>query len=692
MAVPASEIAETVAAEELDEHLRRLAALAAVELIGDSLDDVLGQVADVVKEFLPAYGASVILWDAEAERFAVSATTIPDQDNAAPARTVRRQGGASRYIVDTLQPIVVADTKLDPLGTTQFTRDHGIAAYCGVPIVAEGRANGVLYALQTEPCEWSEADVVFLEVVARRAASAIVHAHLIDETRRARDRAQVLSHVSNALISASGVEDVIEIVTDMTVAAVEADRVVVVTLDQEHRDVTHYSIGGPGAEKIGHDTFEELMGGLTGFAIRQGATVKSSRTQPDPRESDALQVRRKETQGGSLVVAPLRYDGEYVGTLTAIRNLDQPDFDDDDAALLQAMANQVAVALEQARLEESSAAAANEVRALYQVAQALNKEGGVNELLGGLAESVANALPAHQVALFLTDVDERRITHRAAAGAGAQAAVEDLTFDAMWDGLAGWVLRNRRPVFLANGDRDHRESDEAHQRRTDAGCGSLLVVPMFHSGRRLGTLTAINRDDQRSFTPRDVDLASAMAGQMAIAIANALLFEDMQHLAVTDELTGIHNRRNLFELGERELRTARRYGRPLSGIMFDIDNFKRVNDTYGHSVGDEVLVAMAQRCAAALRDVDVFGRYGGEEFAVVMPETGLSKALDVGERLRAVVADEPIATSIGPLDVTISVGVAALSSDMVNVQGLLDRADAAMFSAKHKGRNLVQAG
>jgi diguanylate cyclase (GGDEF)-like protein len=183
-----------------------------------------------------------------------------------------------------------------------------------------------------------------------------------------------------------------------------------------------------------------------------------------------------------------------------------------------------------------------------------------------------------------------------------------------------------------------------------------------------------------------------MATQMSVAISNAKLFAETQRLAITDELTSVHNRRHLFTLAEREVATARRYGRPVSAIMFDIDNFKRINDSHGHAVGDEVLRSVAARCSEVIRDVDVLGRYGGEEFAVLLPETPLQGAVETAERLRAAIGDRGISTSVGDVAVTISAGAAELSPETVDVHALLDRADAAMLFAKRLGRNRVQAG
>jgi diguanylate cyclase (GGDEF)-like protein len=164
----------------------------------------------------------------------------------------------------------------------------------------------------------------------------------------------------------------------------------------------------------------------------------------------------------------------------------------------------------------------------------------------------------------------------------------------------------------------------------------------------------------------------------------------LEELAITDELTHLHNRRHFFKRGSEEYARARRYKRDLAAIMVDVDFFKRVNDTFGHAVGDEVLRAVARQLQASLRSQDLLGRYGGEEFAVLMPETDLRSAVDiVGQRICESIAHVPILTSKGAVHVTVSVGVACLGDGMQDLSALLTRADEALYSAKRTGRNRV---
>ena len=357
--------------------------------------------------------------------------------------------------------------------------------------------------------------------------------------------------------------------------------------------------------------------------------------------------------------------------------------------LATAFANQVSIAIDNAQLFEQTQSTLADTEVLYRVARSLIHTDNLNDLLASLVNNVAEYLPADRVTLITLDIDEHKISQYVHGGAGKDK-IEDVEFDELWTGLTGWVLRELKPALSPKEIPDLRESVEVQERRQEADFGAIIVVPLLHREEVMGTLTVINRSDQDNFTQRQVELLETIANQAAIAIENAHLFEEIQWLATTDELTGINNRRQLFKLGRQEIERANRYGHSLSAIMLDIDNFKIINDTYGHRRGDKVLNTIAQSCLQGIREIDILGRYGGEEFAVILPETDLKEALATAERLRIGVEDLSVPTSSGVIQITISLGVAKLEAKMTDLASLLDAADSALYIAKQSGRNCVK--
>ncbi len=165
--------------------------------------------------------------------------------------------------------------------------------------------------------------------------------------------------------------------------------------------------------------------------------------------------------------------------------------------------------------------------------------------------------------------------------------------------------------------------------------------------------------------------------------------EELLRLAATDPLTGAFNRREMTSLAEQESQRSHRYGRPLSIMMLDLDHFKRLNDTYGHAAGDKALQRFTTLCCNALRNIDVFGRWGGEEFVALLPETDAEGAAVIAERLRKTVNENVLTYNDHRIVLTVSIGIAQYRADEIAIDGPLSRADMAVYDAKKAGRNQI---
>jgi diguanylate cyclase (GGDEF)-like protein/PAS domain S-box-containing protein len=223
-----------------------------------------------------------------------------------------------------------------------------------------------------------------------------------------------------------------------------------------------------------------------------------------------------------------------------------------------------------------------------------------------------------------------------------------------------------------------------------AGLRACWSEPIISSRSKvLGTFAIYHAEPKKPHAD-DIERIGFAANLSAIAIENRQAIEELERRAYSDYLTGLANRRYFIEQAENELTRAQRYDKNLSILMLDIDHFKQVNDNHGHKTGDIVLKKLAEICLSSLRDVDVVGRLGGEEFAVLLPETGCEQAMEAAERLRVALDSAQVLLENGQsVRFTASFGVVALYEKNSNIDTLLNRADQALYQAKSKGRNRV---
>lgn len=220
---------------------------------------------------------------------------------------------------------------------------------------------------------------------------------------------------------------------------------------------------------------------------------------------------------------------------------------------------------------------------------------------------------------------------------------------------------------------------------------SVALLPLVRSGRLIGSLHFGSSNPQRFTSDSATDFLQHLAVIAAVCLENCLNHARLRQIGLTDPLTGVSNRRYFEQRIIEACATAQRHHRPLAALFVDVDHFKRINDGWGHTAGDEVLRAIAQCIAGHLRHSDVLSRYGGEEFVILLPDTAAAAACEIAERIRSTVAAEPQTV---PVTVTVSVGVAALESFGDEplgelAQRLLASADAALYRAKQQGRDQV---
>jgi diguanylate cyclase (GGDEF)-like protein len=218
---------------------------------------------------------------------------------------------------------------------------------------------------------------------------------------------------------------------------------------------------------------------------------------------------------------------------------------------------------------------------------------------------------------------------------------------------------------------------------------NCIIAPLICHNRVVGVLNIADKIDADKFSDEDIAIVELLRQLMGASIGNIKLFEKTQHQAKTDGLTGLVNHRTFFEVLERELRRCQRYGGQLSIIMGDIDNLKPINDNYGHRAGDMAIRRVSRKIVSCIRKIDTAARYGGDEFAVILPNTSLSEATVVAERMVEEVAKSPIIWERQKIDISVSIGVGQYDGEMCPEE-ITHHSDEALYAAKQAGKNTVK--
>ena len=251
------------------------------------------------------------------------------------------------------------------------------------------------------------------------------------------------------------------------------------------------------------------------------------------------------------------------------------------------------------------------------------------------------------------------------------------------EGISGIILREGKTILI-----NDFLNDPIRKHASPFGEGetvrSIFAVPMRWRDKVVGMISTQSYQPYK-YSSEDTYLLEMLASYAGIALENARLFQHIQQLATIDSLTDISNRRHLFELGNLEFVRANRFRRALSVIMIDIDNFKRVNDQFGHAAGDQVLAELAKLLRAVVREVDIVGRYGGEEFTIILPETSVQQATEIAERLRIKINQTFPPDIKDTPNFTVSIGVAEYNAELPSFESLVELADKALFAAKRSG-------
>jgi diguanylate cyclase (GGDEF)-like protein len=414
--------------------------------------------------------------------------------------------------------------------------------------------------------------------------------------------------------------------------------------------------------------------GLTEYILRTG--------EPLLIESDLEQVRAKlgvdfvpPSPARSFCAVPIFLGGKPAGVMAALSTEREAQFLSRDLEVMQTAAGQLGVAVENARLFTEEQRRARHLAFLNNISKMAISSEDAEQMMADIVREIQKNFRYDHIGIGIMDYATKDIEIKAEAGTTSQTLGRRI---AVGSGVLGKVARTGVSALVQNAGPGQLAGVLPESR-------AVLCLPISYGETLLGVLNVESRDEN-AFAPQDVLILNTLADLLATALHNSFVFRKLQQQSITDGLTGIKTRRFFWEALSSEWKRASRSGRPFSVVLVDLDKFKEVNDSLGHLEGDLVLARVGRLLEQKCRQSNVVARYGGDEFIILMPETGIEQAQVLAERLRLWVATDPM---LEEHHITGSFGVASFPVHGFSMEDLIRVADAGMYVAKHAGGNQV---
>jgi diguanylate cyclase (GGDEF)-like protein len=622
------------------------------------------------------------------DRLHVAAWAGCSDELAAALPVLGRDEGWVAEVLRTGRVVAWTDVRTDPtFGAERYDGIIDIAGDLIAPLIHHDRVIGSLSAITRRPRRWTDDDVAFLSTLATHASIAVSNAELFEQIEGRAVQLAMLQAASGRLSRATSIAALGRTVVEETRRIVDYDSARVYLIEPPDQVVPIAFEGRVrDYDQVDADVLRCRLGeGFSGFVAQHGEPLLIDDANADPR---GRTIAGTDDVDESMLVVPMRYDGVTVGVIS-LSKLGLGAFDADDLSLLAILADHAATAVENARLLSRSQELASELRRLLDMSGELSQSLDPRQVATLIAGHLVRAMSVDECAISYWDRSAGRLESLGLAPAERFAELAPF-FD-----LAGYpeTLRvlERGTAVIIDADDPAADPAEAALLRAD-GHRTLAMLPLVAKGQVVGLVEMFARREV-DWDSQRLALARTMANEAAMALENARLYEDARRRADRDPLTDFFNHRYLHERLAEEVVRSQRGRRPLSVVMLDLDDFKLVNDSFGHLFGDQVLTWVAEMIRGTLRASDVAARYGGDEFALILPDTDAEAARRAAERILMAFQDRPFVDNVrGRIPVTASIGIATYPDDGRSATDLIAAADRALYDVKRGGGRGIAAG
>lgn len=386
----------------------------------------------------------------------------------------------------------------------------------------------------------------------------------------------------------------------------------------------------------------------------------------------------------SMLMLPLVAHGDTIGLIEVFETKFKREFSNDQIANIYVLAQHAAISLERARLLAEAEQRAAELEAIRKASLSLTSSLERADVFNSILKSALTLSPdALDAYIFTYNAEEDMIKFGASLWSEREAG--QIWKNVRPEGLTATVARTGE-MLVVEDVVSHPLYKDSHWVK-NGWKGSIIGMPLKSGAQTVGVMNIAFRRRQE-FSKDQLRVLGLLSDQAALAIANSRLHEIVKHQAITDQLTALPNRRAFDERLDGEIRRSSRYNHKFALVMIDIDNFKRVNDTFGHLIGDRVLQTVAHKLENSTRDTDFVARFGGDEFALILPETTHDQAKMLGEKIKKIISRQPfnfqVNDEIKQLPLSFSIGVAGYPLHALKSEALIVYADNELYKDKEK--------